>query len=132
MFLASGIINLAGRIAGPRAAFQIEIWRRLRWRNLEKEFYLLDMLIDPARAALDVGANEGYYASRMAQLCRSVHCFEPIPWMAAALRRKLPAFVAVHEAAVSDQAGEAVLRIPYRRISPGPQCRTPPAWTAYG
>jgi FkbM family methyltransferase len=114
MLLVSQIVDLAARLGGPRVAHRIELKRMERWRNFEREFYLLDHLVDPARAAVDVGANEGHYAGRMAQLTQRVHCFEPIPWFAEALRRKLDPRVEVHEAAVSNREGEGVLRIPYR------------------
>jgi FkbM family methyltransferase len=61
-----------------------------------------------------VGANEGIYAGRMAQLTSKVHCFEPIPWFAEALRQKLSRSIVVHEIALSNRSGTGDLRIPYR------------------
>ena len=113
MIIASQLINLACRIGGPRFAHTVYLRRLERWRTFEAEYFLLDHLVDPRQAAVDVGANEGIYAGRLAQLCPSVHCFEPIPWMAAALRVKLPPSVTVHEAAASNRTGTGELRIPY-------------------
>lgn len=113
MFLVSNVVNLYARLAGPKGAFDIRLGQLLRWRTFEPEYYLLDHFVDPDCAAVDVGGNEGFYAGRLAQLCPRVHCFEPIPWMAADLRGKLRANVTVHEAAVSDRVGSVELRIPY-------------------
>ncbi len=114
MFLVSRILDIAAALGGPRIALDIQLWRLERWHLFEPEYFLLDHLVDPRRAAIDVGGNEGIYSGRLAQLCSRVHCFEPIPWMAADLRKKLKPNVTVHEAAVSDVDGTAELRIPYR------------------
>ena len=71
MFLMSGLVDLVGTIGGARRAFDIELWRVARYRTFEPEYFLLDHLVDPARAAVDVGANEGLYAERMASLPRA-------------------------------------------------------------
>lgn len=110
----SRLMEIAARAAGPRVAHRHALRKLERGRGFEPEYYLLDHLIDPRRLALDVGANEGNYAGRMAQLGARVHCFEPIPWFAEALRRKLDPSIVVHGCAVSNRAGEGVLRIPYR------------------
>ncbi len=112
--VVSRLLDMAARAAGPRVA-HLHALRRLEWRrSFEPEYYLLDHLIDRRRLALDVGANEGNYAGRMAQLGARVHCFEPIPWFAQALREKLDPAVVVHHCAASNRAGNGVLRIPYR------------------
>jgi FkbM family methyltransferase len=113
MILVSQIVDAASRIGGPRFAHSLYLRRLERWGTYEPEYYLLDHLVDPSRASVDVGANEGIYSGRMAQLCPRVHCFEPIPWFAAALRQKLPASVIIHECALSNRAGTGELRIPY-------------------
>jgi FkbM family methyltransferase len=114
MIFVSQFIDLACAIGGPRFAFKMYLRRLERWQNFEPEYYMLDHLVDPARAALDVGANEGFYAGRLAQLTKTVHCFEPIPWFAEEIRRKLDPRVVVHQCAVSNRSGSAELRIPYR------------------
>jgi len=113
MFLISSIINAAVKISGKKREFDLELWRLERWRTFEQAYYLLDHLVDPRRSAIDVGANKGIYAGRLAQLCPTVHCFEPIPWMARDLRKKLRSNVIVHDTAVSDTNGSAELRIPF-------------------
>ncbi len=113
MFLLSQLIELASWIGGPRFAFRVELRRMQRWKTYEPEFFLLDRLVDPSRIAIDVGANEGYFAGRLSQLCCRVDCFEPIPELAETLRRKLSPSVIVHEIALSNRIGTATLRIPH-------------------
>lgn len=102
-----------------------DLYRRLRYRLRlaiweacgsyeEDEWYLLPWLVDPDRAALDVGAHYGSYAGRLARLARRLHCFEPFPAMADRLRHRLPPWAVVHCAAASDRAGTAELFIPLR------------------
>lgn len=112
MFLISRLIDLARRLGPPRFAHEIQLKRLERWHTLEKEYFLLEYLVDPGRAAIDVGANEGYYTTRLAQLCPRVHCFEPLPWLAKHLREVVRGNVIVHEVAASDQIGTAELRVP--------------------
>lgn len=111
--------SLASFLFRPGLSLRLRYRLRLRlwqWRigRPEPEWYLLDRLVDPARAAIDIGANYGTYAGRLAALARRVHCFEPFPEAAARLALKLPPSVVVHRAAVSDLAGQAELRIPLR------------------
>jgi FkbM family methyltransferase len=113
VFLISGIIDAAAKTAGKRANFQVDLWKLSRYKNFEAEYFIVDTLVNPSLLSIDVGANEGYYAGRLAQLCESVICFEPIPWMAQSLREKMPRNVDVRQQAVSDRVGRAQLRIPY-------------------
>lgn len=113
MFLPSKFIDFACKVSGPRFAHEVYLRRLERWRIFELEYFLLNLLADPSRTAIDVGANEGIYAGRLSQLCSSVHCFEPNPWVAARLRAKLRPSVTVHEAAASSRSGIGELRIPY-------------------
>ncbi|MGE0417519.1 MAG: FkbM family methyltransferase [Acetobacteraceae bacterium] len=110
--LLSPLINLGLRIAPPRLAFRIALMRLRRWRKVEAEWLMLDELVDPVRASVDVGCNHGIYAGELGLLCPRVHAFEPQPVLAAELRRKLPRNCTVHEIALSDRSGTAVLRVP--------------------
>lgn len=78
----------------------------------EPEYYLLPFLVDPGRAAIDVGANYGGYAGRLATLTRRVHCFEPNPDNVAGLRARMSDSVVVHQAAASSRNGKAEIVIP--------------------
>lgn len=101
------------------------LYKRLRYRlrlalwdvgvaGVEPEWRLLPVLVDRTRAAVDVGANYGAYAGALCRLATRVHCFEPIPQLAAMLRVRLPPQVTVYAAAASDHAGETTLVVPLR------------------
>lgn len=78
----------------------------------EPELALLEGLVDPARRAVDVGANAGTYSHRLSRLCVKTFAIEANPLLAAELRNLLPPDVVVIQAAASDRAGPVALRIP--------------------
>lgn len=112
MFLVSHLLDGLATLAGPRSRHDLHINRMQRWGKGEAEWRILDQLVDASRAAVDVGASSGVYSARLSQLCPRVLAFEPIPWMAVALQQKVHSNVVVHNVALSDHRGEAVLRIP--------------------
>lgn len=112
MIFVSEALDLLARLRGPVAQHRLHLFRMERWGKGEPEWHLLDHLVNPKLAAVDVGANVGDYAGRLAQLCPHVHAFEPIPWLADALVTKMPGNVTVHRLALSDRSGTAELRIP--------------------
>jgi FkbM family methyltransferase len=69
-------------------------------------------LVDPQRAALDIGANKGVWAWLMARHTSVVHTFEPNPKLFAELARNVRGRAKVHDIAISNRSGEAELRIP--------------------
>ena len=79
----------------------------------EFESRILDLLVDPKREAMDVGANWGQYASRLAELCTQLLVFEPIPRLAFVLKHTLPPNAIVENKAVSNSSRTVKLRIPY-------------------
>lgn len=81
-------------------------------RKGEAGLRLLPFLLDPARAALDVGANRGIWAHEMAAVCDTVWAFEPNPKLFAVLKAAAGEAVACRAEALSDTAGEAELLIP--------------------
>lgn len=85
--------------------------RRALSRAADAELQLLPAL---ARGGvfLDVGANVGYWCGPAARVFGEVHAFEPIPSLAAALRRAAPANVTVHELALSDHDGAGRCAVP--------------------
>ncbi|QDT56036.1 hypothetical protein Pan44_40860 [Caulifigura coniformis] len=85
-----------------------------RWRRGEPELQLLAGLVDPHRTAVDVGANKGTYTWFLSRLCRHVYAYEPNPAMRWMLTRCTPQNVTVFPRALSDQAGQSVLRVPRR------------------
>lgn len=78
----------------------------------ELELSLLDLLVQPGRKAIDVGANWGLYATELAKLCPEVLCLEPNPALVKILKRTLPAKSRVEHAAAAREAGFATLHIP--------------------
>ena len=88
-------------------------WRLLqRPRSAEIELSLLKTIVRRGDVTVDVGANLGLYTRRLARLSRKVHAFEPSHQVANILRRTTPDKVIVHQTALSDDDGEAELRIP--------------------
>lgn len=81
--------------------------------RVEPELVLLEVLADPQRGAVDIGAHRGLYSSCLEPIVGNtgLYLFEPVPHLNAGLRRMFPhAFVS--EAALSDGQGEATLRVP--------------------
>jgi FkbM family methyltransferase len=107
----TSFLSRAGLYRRLRYRLRLLLWR---WRigTQEPEWHLLEWLVDPGRAAIDVGANYGGYAGRLAQLARRVHCFEPFPAAAELLALRLPPSVVIHCAAASDRAGTSQLLVP--------------------
>jgi FkbM family methyltransferase len=60
--------------------------------------------------ALDVGANIGIFTRAFAERFDKVVAFEPIPDIRACLERNVPGNVSVEPYAVSDRAGEVIMR----------------------
>lgn len=116
MILVSGILDALAALGGPRVRHALYINRLMRWGRGDQEWRVLEHLVDRSRPAVDVGANAGIYAGRLSKLCPRVHAFEPIPWLADALRNQMRSNVTVHRIALSDRAGEAKLRIPTEDI----------------
>jgi len=80
------------------------------WREIEED--LLPAVVDPERAAVDVGAHAGSYTMQLARIVPRVFAFEPDPEMAGLLRRAAPRNVVVSSDALSDTAGHKTFRVP--------------------
>lgn len=92
-----------------------KFWKESRRR--EPELLLLRSLVDPKRAALDIGANRGLFTWPLLRCCTVVHAFEPNPAMAGILRRRFAAAKRsgrfhLHQLALSNRTGEAALHLP--------------------
>lgn len=94
----------------PRQELKRIVDRELR--RGEPELRLLPDLVDPLRAAVDVGANRGVWTHQLAALCPRVYAFEPNPKMFAILDAARPANVATRQMALSDRSGVASLNVP--------------------
>lgn len=90
------------------------VWRVIHrlWKFQEPELRRLDEYLPTDRTVVDVGTWWGPWTATFARRCPEVHSFEPQPQLAARLRRWVPANVTVHEAAVSNKAGSAMLQRP--------------------
>lgn len=101
--------SAAMAVLPPKAAVAVVAWSK--WYVGEREMRLLPLLCSRDLTSVDVGANAGVYTWHLRRLSRTVHAYEPIPELAAALRTAIRGCV-VHECALSDEMGSAVLRIP--------------------
>ena len=105
------LLDLADRFAPAGLMLRLRAWRS-RSRGDNPELALLPRL-SAGGGFIDVGANIGDYTRVAALHYPYVDAFEPIPELAAKLRRELPGHVTIHQLAAADVMGEAVLRIPY-------------------
>ena len=90
-------------------------WRETRFYAAygEVELHLLDLLCDPLRDSIDVGANDGSFVHFLRRRSRRVHAFEPMPEQVDTLRRKFPAGnIVIHPLALSREAGTIELHLP--------------------
>src|SRR5207253_7481433 len=69
-------------------------------------------LIRPGSVVVDAGANAGLYTYWFSKRASIVYAFEPLPDLAAYLRRAVPRNVRVVESALSDLPGMADLYVP--------------------
>jgi len=122
-FTHSGESELIRRLLTPAQRLRYSLipgpvdgWLRSlnRWRRGEPELRHLAALVDPHRTSVDVGANKGTYTWFLSRLCRHVYAYEPNPAMRWTLARSVPRNVTIFPRALSDCAGESVLRIPRR------------------
>jgi len=106
---------------------RIALWTRYRkfHRVGDIELQLLDILADPARVALDVGANIGVYAYGLAKVTKVI-AFEPISDLAAFLRAARLKGLVCHSCALSDHDGQTSLHIPLH-TKPGKRLNMPSA-----
>lgn len=97
-------------VLSPKQQLRRIVARELR--RGEPELQLISSLVDGSRNAIDVGANRGVWADCLARHCAQVFAFEPNPKMFAFLSAACADNVVPSALALSDNAGEATLRIP--------------------
>jgi FkbM family methyltransferase len=85
---------------------------RTTYPRYEPELRRLSDYFAAGRTALDVGAWYGPWTVKLARRSRRVVAFEPMPGVAAVLRKGLPGNVEVVQAAVADEAGETEVWAP--------------------
>lgn len=107
-------LTLEERIKRTLVPARLEL-KRIVARELRKGepgLKLVPVLVDPKRAALDIGANRGIWAHEMARIAPAVLAFEPNPKLFAFLNRAARKPVLCRADALSDQSGEAELLVP--------------------
>jgi FkbM family methyltransferase len=107
------VLRAARRAGAERALRNVQYLlspseQRRDWRDARHLELLLAFTLRADSNCIDVGANVGDVLSHMVRLApRGRHvAFEPLPDLAAELRRRFPG-VAVHQSALSDAAGTA-------------------------
>jgi FkbM family methyltransferase len=95
----------------PAASFRFAL-RDNYWDEIELD--LLDLLVDPNKCAIDVGANSGKYTIALLNLCKHVYAVEANPELARLLSRGLgkERLTILNCAASDDDDGHAILNIP--------------------
>lgn len=78
----------------------------------EHELNVLGEIVQPGGTAVDVGANQGFFAFAFSGIVDRVEAFEPNPDYAAFARRMLGARARVHEVALSNENGTAEFVVP--------------------
>jgi FkbM family methyltransferase len=78
----------------------------------EHELVILGELVSPGGTAIDVGANQGFFAFAFSKIARRVEAFEPNPEYARFSRRMLGRRARVHEVALSNENGKAEFFVP--------------------
>ena len=87
--------------------------RRFRtWVKVEPELPLLPAICPKESVAVDIGANEGFFACHLLPLAQSVVAFEPLPQMLARLRKNYSGKMIIHGVILSDREGQGELRYP--------------------
>ena len=82
------------------------------WKYQEPELRRLDDYLPIDRVAVDVGTWWGPWTAAFARRCPEVHAIEPQPQLAERLRSWVPSHVTVHETAIGDSVGRAMLGRP--------------------
>ena len=78
----------------------------------EHELDVLDEIVSPGGTAIDVGANQGFFAFAFSRVADRVEAFEPNPDYAAFARSMLGARARVHTVALSNENGTAEFVVP--------------------
>jgi len=88
-------------------------------KNTENEIRVLDKLVDPSKASIDIGVYRGVYSYFLLNLCKYVYAFEANPLLHSKLQKgfKNKTNIKIENMAVSSESGDAELRIPIRDIT---------------
>jgi FkbM family methyltransferase len=84
-----------------------------RWKGgIEDELWIIERWEDLTATAIDVGANQGFYAYKLARWFRIVEAFEPNARIAGRIREYASPRITTHCVALSGSNGEANLHVP--------------------
>src|SRR3989440_9168735 len=78
----------------------------------EHELDVLGEIVQPGGTAIDVGANQGFFAFAFSRIVDQVEAFEPNPDYAAFARRMLGTRARVHQVALSNENGTGEFVVP--------------------
>src|SRR5437016_14410889 len=81
-------------------------------RSGEPELAILDKLFRPGGTAVDVGANQGFFAYALSRVAERVVAFEPNPDWAAFAKFMLRGRAQVHPIALSDHPSRGTFHVP--------------------
>jgi len=81
-------------------------------RQGEQELALVELVCEKSATAVDVGANIGVYTYFAAKYSFHVYALEPVPEVAAKLRRGTPSNVTVLVIGASDKGGKCAIYVP--------------------
>jgi FkbM family methyltransferase len=114
MSFHKGLEALRYRVMSPRLYYAFRAWRHYIRANhyAEPELRLLRALVDPARDAIDVGANKGVYTYFLSRLAKQVYAYEANPRFIPILESVVAGNVQIIHAAASDTTGNGNLVIP--------------------
>ena len=79
----------------------------------EPELAVLGRLMRRGGTAVDIGANQGFFAFALSRFADRVVCFEPNPDYAAFARWMLRGRAEVHAVALADKAGRGTFHVPH-------------------
>ncbi len=79
----------------------------------EPELAVLDTLMRRGGTAVDIGANQGFFAFALSRFADRVVCFEPNPDYAAFARWMLRGRAEVHAVALADKPGRGTCHVPH-------------------
>src|SRR5262245_31196496 len=102
--------RLACRVIPARRELRREALTQLR--HCERELALVELVCEKSATAVDVGANIGVYTYFAACYSSHVYALEPVPEVAAKLRRSAPSNVTVLALGASDKSGQCAIYVP--------------------
>lgn len=123
-------VRESDQFAGADAMkFSSEVLQRRRWNQALYNKLLgasilrvLNQQLDPKKLAIDVGGNTGYHCFYMAQHCKRVVTYEPVPRLFQILRENMTLKgmankVGFRNKAVGNRVEEVVFHVDMRRLS---------------